>query len=140
MRAGCALLAALGPLATLSATAAAAKPVPTVAVVLTTAGGSGPIGTAILEQRPSGVLVTVKFAIRQPVSGKAAIYKGDCIAPGAGRPAYPLRPVEHGLSQTLLRGVSVRTLTSGRYAVVLHYQPTSLCGDLREAQPIRQSE
>ncbi len=130
---------ALGAVATLTALAATAKTATRVAVVLTTAGGSGPIGTAILEQRPSGVLVTVKFAIRQPVRGKAAIYKGDCTSPGAGRPAYTLRPVEHGLSQTTLHGVSIRTLTSGGYALVMQYRPTSLCGDLREAQPLPRS-
>lgn len=115
---------------------ASAKPGTAVAVVLKTAGGSGAIGTAILEQTRSGVLVTVKFAIRQPVSGKAAIYKGDCNSPGAGSRAYALHPVEHGLSQTTLPGASIRTLTSDDYVVVMQYQPQSLCGDLREAQPV----
>ncbi|HYZ16105.1 MAG TPA: hypothetical protein VE591_06870 [Candidatus Acidoferrum sp.] len=107
-----------------------------VAVVLTTGSGSGPIGTAIFTQKPSGVVVTVKFAIRQPVNGTAAIYKGDCTSPGAGPLAYKLNRVVEGNSQTTLPRVSLRTLTSGRYVVVLHYLPTSLCGDLRAAKPV----
>jgi hypothetical protein len=134
-----ALAVALAPVATPIVAPAATGAPPALAVVLTTASGSGPIGTAILARKPSGVLVTVKFAIRQPVSGTAAIYKGDCTAPGAGPVAYKLNPVVQGNSETLLRGVSLKTLTSGRYAVVLHYQPTSLCGDLRTTKPISTS-
>lgn len=135
----CALAAAVTTVAAPGVAAAATSAPKTVAVVLTTASGSGPIGTAILAQKPSGVVVTLKFAIRQPVSGTAAIYKGDCTSPGAGPVAYKLNPVIHGNSETMLRAVSLKTLTSGRYAVVLHFQPTSLCGDLRAAKPISTS-
>jgi hypothetical protein len=131
--------AALATVATPIVAAAATSAPHAVAVGLSTASESGPIGTAILAQKPSGALVTLKFAIRQPVSGTAAIYKGDCTSPGAGPVAYKLNPVVHGNSETMLRGVSLRRLTSGRYAVVLHFQPTSLCGDLRAAKPISTS-
>jgi hypothetical protein len=134
-----AVVAASVAAATLAGTQAATRAPSRVAVVLTTASGSGPIGTAILDQKPSGVLVTVKFAIRQPVNGTAEIDKGDCTSPGAGRVAYKLNPVVHGLSQTMLPGVSVSMLTSRDYSVVLHYEPTSLCGNLRAAKPISTS-
>ncbi|MGZ3496850.1 MAG: hypothetical protein ACXVAK_04745 [Vulcanimicrobiaceae bacterium] len=106
-----------------------------VSVAVTTPDGSGPIGAAILSQKASGVLVTVKFAPRMPINARAAIYKGNCTSPGSGAVAYTLKPVTGGLSETMLHGVSVATLTSRGYSVVLNYTPR-LCGDLRKANPI----
>jgi hypothetical protein len=118
-----------------AAASASAAPPNSVSVAVTTANGSGPIGAAILSQKASAVLVTVKFAPRMPIDAQAAIYKGGCTSPGAGAVAYKLHPVKQGLSETMLHGVSVRTLTSRGYSVVLDYTPR-LCGDLRKANPI----
>jgi hypothetical protein len=112
--------------------AAAAPPRP-VSLVVKSADGTGPFGTAILAPAHDGVEVTIKFAIRQAIDANAAILKGTCNAPGAGSVAYRLKPVIHGYSETLLRGVSLKTLTLGQYALVLRYTPT-LCGDLSAAQ------
>jgi hypothetical protein len=112
----------------------AAGPTPRpVSLVVKSADETGPFGTVILAPAHDGVQVTIKFAIRQAIDANAAILKGTCNAPGAGPLAYRLKPVIHGYSETLVRGVSLKTLTSGQYALVLHYTPT-LCGDLRAAQ------
>ncbi|HTJ27599.1 MAG TPA: hypothetical protein VMA36_15675 [Candidatus Limnocylindria bacterium] len=125
------LAASVAPSSTGAAQPASPTPRP-VSLVVSSADGTGPFGTAILTPADNGVQVTVKFAIRQSIDANAAILRGTCVAPGAGSVAYRLNPVVHGLSQTLLRGVSLRTLTSGRYAIVLRYTPT-LCGDLGTA-------
>jgi hypothetical protein len=99
-------------------------------------GSTGPAGTAILTQRPSGVDVIVKFPPRTSLNASDAIYKGNCTSPGAGRWIYKLRPLSNGISETTLHGVRLDKLLSGGYTVVVNLTPP-LCGDLRTATPMR---
>jgi hypothetical protein len=126
-----AILCAAAFLAALQATAAPSA----VSVVLATPDGSGAIGTAILAQKGADVRVTVKFAPRMALNAPVAIYRGNCISPGVGTPAYKLKPLAQGLSETTLHRVSLGTLTSHPYTVVVSRTP-SLCGDLPKATPM----
>ncbi len=99
---------------------------------------SGPAGTGILSETPAGVHVIVKFPPRTSLNVSGAIYKGNCISPGAGKPRYKLRPLSNGISETTVPGTTLSKLRSGGYTIVVDTNPP-LCGDLRTAKPLQHS-
>lgn len=126
----------------------AAATAPAVMVTLATPQKQGPTGQAILAQHGNDVLVTLKMAASTQVAD-ASIVHGACAQQTGGtqpssmstssknsKNSMSLSAVTNGISQTTVTGTTVQQLTTGGYAIIVHQNPSTLCGDLNTANPI----
>jgi hypothetical protein len=94
---------------------------------------SGESGTATLFDGAKGLIVKLRLSggsVDQP----AHIHKGTCekLDP---KPAYPLKIVHDGLSETVIPDVTLAMLAKGAYAINVHKSTTEVpvyvaCGNL----------
>jgi hypothetical protein len=142
--------AALGTALVLTATAQYSQPSPapssapaaapsgaakTLAVKLNPQNNSGEGGTATLSDSPNGLLVRVKLSgepegVPQPMH----IHKGTC-ATLDPKPAYPLKSVENGSSDSTVPNVTIAELEKGKYAINVHKSTSEIttyvaCGNI----------
>jgi hypothetical protein len=110
----------------LSLAGAAALAVPAVAFAatplqdhLSAQNNSGETGTATLLQSGANVIVRLRLSGAPVEPQPAHIHKGTCdkLDP---KPAYPLSNVVNGVSETVVKDVSLSDFTSGKYAINVH--------------------
>lgn len=97
--------------------------------------GSGQVGTATVQDKGNGVVVTVKLN-KEPKSASepAHIHQGTCAKLNPA-PWKPLKNVVNGVSVTTVPGVTVAQLKKAHYAINVHKSANDLktyvsCGDL----------
>ncbi|HUY10811.1 MAG TPA: hypothetical protein VMV73_00965 [Candidatus Dormibacteraeota bacterium] len=96
--------------------------------------GSGERGTAILQQMPKGVFVTVNLA-GNTAAQPTHIHAGNCGHINAS-PEWPLNVTKNGTSKTLVPGVTISQMLASHYAINIHKSLTDLkdyvaCGNIR---------
>jgi hypothetical protein len=81
--------------------------------------GSGETGTATLYDGAKGLIVKLRMSGGGDVDQPAHIHKGTCdkLDP---KPAYPLKPVHDGQSETTVEGVTLAQLQKSPYAINVH--------------------
>jgi hypothetical protein len=79
---------------------------------------SGETGTATLFDGAKGLIVKLRTS-GSDVDQPAHIHKGTCdkLDP---KPAYPLKPVHDGQSETTIEGVTIAQLQKSPYAINVH--------------------
>ena len=82
--------------------------------------GSGETGTAVFTQEDAGVrvVVTLKNAPKG-VAQPTHIHAGTCEKINAA-PEYPLEPTTDGKNSSVVKGVKLSDLLSGKYALNIH--------------------
>jgi hypothetical protein len=80
---------------------------------------SGETGTATLYDGAKGLIVKLRMSGGGDVDQPAHIHKGTCdkLDP---KPAYPLKPVHDGQSETTVEGVTIAQLQKAPYAINVH--------------------
>ena len=80
---------------------------------------SGETGTATLYDGARGLIVKLRTANGGDVDQPAHIHKGTCekLDP---KPAYPLKAVHDGQSETTVEGVTIAQLQKAPYAINVH--------------------
>jgi hypothetical protein len=81
---------------------------------------SGETGTATLFDGAKGLIVRLRMSgAAEGVDQPAHIHKGTCdkLDP---KPAYPLKPVHDGQSETTVEGVTIAQLQKSPYAINVH--------------------
>jgi hypothetical protein len=80
---------------------------------------SGENGTATLYDGAKGLIVKLRTSGGEEVDQPAHIHKGTCdkLDP---KPAYPLKPVHDGQSETTVEGVTIAQLQKSPYAINVH--------------------
>jgi len=109
--AGAALLAGL------SAQSPAPRKMPQ-QIHLAAQNNSGETGTATLYDGAKGLIVRLRTS-GADADQPAHIHKGTCdkLDP---KPAYPLKPVHDGQSETTIKGVTIAQLQKSPYAINVH--------------------
>ncbi len=129
--------AALGATLILAATAQspapAARKMP-VQMRLVAQNNSGETGTATLFDGAKGLIVKLRLAGGGDVDQPAHIHKGSCekLDP---KPAYPLKLVHDGQSETTIEGVTLAQLQKAPFAINVHKSTKEIpiyvsCGNL----------
>jgi hypothetical protein len=80
---------------------------------------SGETGTATLFDGAKGLIVKLRMSGGGDVDQPAHIHKGTCdkLDP---KPAYPLKTVHDGQSETTVEGVTIAQLEKAPYAINVH--------------------
>jgi hypothetical protein len=80
---------------------------------------SGETGTATLLDGVKGLIVKLRMSGGESVDQPAHIHKGTCekLDP---KPAYPLKSVHDGQSETTVEGVTIAQLQKSPYAINVH--------------------
>lgn len=128
--------AALGAALLLAATAQSPAPPARTAPVqfhLVAQNGSGETGTATLYDGAKGLIVKLRMSGSE-VDQPAHIHAGTCekLDP---KPAYPLKTVHDGVSESTIEGVTIAQLEKKPYAINVHKSTKELpvyvsCGNL----------
>ena len=107
----------------------------TVSVKMTALNASGETGTAVLTQEDEGVQVVVELKDAPKGAQPTHIHAGTCANINKA-PEYALRDTVDGKSTSLVKGVKLSDLTSGKYAINVHKSADDLgtyvsCGDIK---------
>ena len=119
------IAAALGLGAALVIAATAQSPAPAPArkmpqqLHLQAQNGSGETGTITLYDGAKGLIVRLRMSGSEGVDQPAHVHKGTCekLDP---KPAYPLKPVHDGQSETTIEGVTIAQLQKAPFAINVH--------------------
>lgn len=106
-----------------------------ITVTMNAQNGSGETGTATLTQTADGVQVVVSLTNAPATAQPAHIHPGTCATLNPA-PQYPLTSVVSGKSTTVVKGVTLQSLTSGTFAINVHKSTSDLgtyvaCGDIK---------
>ena len=106
-----------------------------VTVTMSAQNGSGEDGSATLTQTADGVVVLITLKNAPAADQPAHIHPGTCANLNPA-PKYPLTNVANGTSRTIVKGVTLRQLTSGMFAINVHKSTSDLgtyvsCGDIK---------
>jgi len=113
-------LVALAAAAALGGGSAASAALTPIQFPLTAQSDSGEHGTATLLQGTNGLIVRLRLAgAPDGVDQPAHIHKGSCSKLDP-KPAYPLKTVVGGISQTTLPNVMLSDLMKGDFAINVH--------------------
>jgi hypothetical protein len=137
------VVCALAALAAMSSTAFAAggkmmnamSAGKSVTVTMTAENNSKENGTATLTQKGTAVLVVVNLKNAPATAQPAHIHNGTCSKLNPV-PKYPLSNVVNGKSTTMLKGMSLSTLSNGKFAINVHKSTNDLntyvsCGPIK---------
>lgn len=109
-------------------------------IVMTALNGSGEEGTATVTQTADGlsVVISLKNAPKD-VAQPTHIHAGNCGKIKAA-PEYPLSNTVNGKGSSLVKGVKLSDLMSGKYAVNVHKSGDDLptyvsCGNINVVTP-----
>ena len=109
-------------------------------IVMTALNGSGEDGTATVTQTADGlsVVISLKNAPKD-VAQPTHIHAGNCGKINAA-PEYPLSNTVNGKGSSLVKGVKLSDLMSGKYAVNVHKSGDDLptyvsCGNINVVKP-----
>lgn len=100
--------------------------------------GSGETGTATLMDGANGLIVKVRMSGGDAVAQPIHIHKGTC-ATLDPKPAYPLKTVTDGQSETTVPKVTIAELEKSPYAINVHKSTSEVqtyvaCGNIAKAQ------
>lgn len=128
------LLTALAAVLATSAITYAAAPA-TINVSMHALNHSGETGSATLTQLPNGVRVTVTVKNAPATAQPTHIHPGTCTKLNPA-PEYPLSPLDHGKSVTVLSGKKLSDLTGGKFSINVHKSANDLktyvsCGEIK---------
>ena len=95
---------------------------------------SGETGTAVLTQQDEGVQVVVTLKNAPKMDQPTHIHAGTCSNINKS-PEYGLRNTVDGKSTSIVKGIKLSDLTSGKYAINVHKSADDLgtyvsCGDI----------
>ena len=116
--------------------AAAPGKTDSVTIPMKALNGSGESGTATLTQQDEGVQVVVELKNASKADQPTHIHAGTCDNINKA-PEYALRNTVDGKSTSLVKGVKLADLTSGKYAINVHKSADDLgtyvaCGDIKQ--------
>lgn len=99
---------------------------------------SGETGTATLMDGTNGLIVKVHMSGGDTVAQPIHIHKGTC-ATLDPKPAYPLKTVADGQSETTVPKVTIAQLEKSPYAINVHKSTSDIqtyvaCGNIAKAQ------
>jgi hypothetical protein len=106
-----------------------------VQVKITPQDNSGEGGTATLSDSPNGLVVKMTLSgAPEGVAQPAHIHKGTC-ANLDPKPAYPLKSVSNGSSDSTVPNVTIAQLEKGQYAINVHKSTSQIttyvaCGNI----------
>ena len=108
----------------------------TVTIPMKALNNSGETGTAVLTQQDEGVQVVVTLKNTPSNEQPTHIHAGTCSNINKA-PEYGLRNTVDGKSSTIVRGIKLSDLTSGKYAINVHKSADDLgtyvsCGDIKQ--------
>jgi Cu/Zn superoxide dismutase len=100
--------------------------------------GSGETGTATLMDGTNGLIVRVRTSGGGTVAQPIHIHKGTC-ATLDPKPAYPLKTLTDGQSETTVPKVTIAQLEKSPYAINVHKSTSDIqtyvaCGNIAKAQ------
>lgn len=106
-----------------------------VTVTMTAQNNSNENGTATLTQKRSGVQVVVNLKNAPAAAQPVHIHAGTC-ANLNPVPKYPLSNLVNGKSTTLVKGVSLSSLSGGKFAINAHKSTNDIktyvsCGNIK---------
>ncbi|HEV7180812.1 MAG TPA: CHRD domain-containing protein [Candidatus Baltobacteraceae bacterium] len=128
-------LATAGLVAVVSGAVCAATP-KAVTVTMKALNDSGETGTATLTQETRGVQVVVTLKGAPATAQPTHIHAGNCDNINKA-PEYALRDTVDGKSTTLVKGIKLSDLMSGKYAINVHKSANDLptyvsCGNINQ--------
>jgi opacity protein-like surface antigen len=123
--------------AALALTSAAALAAAPVTVHLAPQNHSGETATATLTQIGANTVVSVVTKNGPGLPQPIHIHQGSC-AKLNPKPYYPLTTVLDGKSVTTLKGVSLKSLQNGNFAINIHHSTSDIptyyaCGNIPKA-------
>lgn len=128
----CAGILALGTAAVAVAEDDAAKPI---TVQMKALNGSNENGTAVVSQDGDNLKVVIKLDNGTDEAQPTHIHAGQCDNINKA-PEYPLEPTVGGKGTSIVKGVKLSDLTSGKFAINVHKSASDLgtyvsCGNIQ---------